>query len=123
MMYFHFLAILWIFVTRANSSPAFVTPVSKLQSSWTFKGYAGTACNAAAPVQAGSTGSSGCSSTGATTVINFTYNGGGQFKLCLWSTADCSGDVVTSVNGGFVTCIGAGADVHGYSVVNRGSDC
>lgn len=100
------------------------TPDSPLlQTLWSFECYsASKACRGTGDTSAGSHSKQGCTSITAAGCTRYTYNGGGEFKLCLFRAANCGGNLLTSVNGGRVTCIDESSP-QSYKIVPYASAC
>ncbi|OBT73204.1 hypothetical protein VF21_08723 [Pseudogymnoascus sp. 05NY08] len=78
-----------------------------LQSSFIYNCYSpGQACSGnTGDTRGGGHGAQSCSPISAVGCSQYSYNGGGQFKLCQYSDADCGTIVESGPNGGAVTCV------------------
>jgi len=73
---------------------------------WTFNCYSSSqACRGMGATSGGSSSTLGCSPIDANGCNQFSFDGGGNFLLCIYDETGCTGEVVTSVNGGKVTCL------------------
>ena len=94
-----------------------------LQSTWHFNCYSpGQACRGTGNTSGGGSGSVGCSPIDSRGCSQYSFDGGGQFKLCLFSDGECTNEF-ESVDGGKVTCIVLGTVPHSWKVVLRGHSC
>lgn len=103
--------------------PELTTNVVDLQSSYTFNCYSpGKACRGSGDTSGGGSSTEGCTPISANGCSQYSFNGGGQFKLCVYDNRGCTGNTVTSVNGGSVTCLGI-QGAGGYKVIRRDTNC
>ncbi|OBT84081.1 hypothetical protein VE02_07012 [Pseudogymnoascus sp. 03VT05] len=74
---------------------------SRTETSVTFIACSGNTGD----TRGGGHGAQSCSPISAVGCSQYPYNGGGQFKLCQYSDADCGTIVESGPNGGAVTCV------------------
>ena len=99
-------------------------PGPNLQSSWKFNCYSnGQACNGdTGNTRGGSSSTVGCSPIDNRGCTQYSFNRGGQFKLCLYSDRNCQAPF-ESVNSGSVSCIVLGTTPRSWKVVLRDHTC
>ena len=84
---------------------------------WSFNGYsAGQACRGLGNTSGGGSSNQGCSPIDSRGVTQYSYNGGGAFKMTGYLNAQCTGEELVSVNGGSVTCLEAPVNWSGYLI-------
>ena len=96
---------------------------SALLAMWKFNCYkAGETCSGMGATSAGGKSKVGCSPISGQGCTRFSYDGGGDWKLCLYAGNDCANDPTHTVNGGKVTCIDVGSP-GSYKVVRADTPC
>ncbi|KAJ5660980.1 uncharacterized protein N7484_000352 [Penicillium longicatenatum] len=109
---------------QSNTTSAnLISDSTLLQTTWSFNCYsASKACRGTGNTSGGSSSKHACASIAAAGCTRYTFNGGGEFKLCLYEETDCGGTLLTSVNGGSVTCLDLDSP-KSFKVVIRDTDC
>jgi hypothetical protein len=109
-------------VAALPSSSDSTTPATPhLMSSWQFDCYApGARCSGNGATHRGGSDTTGCTPVNAAGCNVYSFNGGGQYKLCLYSDDGCR-NMLTSVDGGLVGCVSA--NVARWKTTIRGHSC
>lgn len=99
-------------------------PASELQSSWNYNCYSsGQPCSGnTGNTKGGGSNTVGCSPISGNGCSQYSFNGGGEYKLCMYSDNGCS-DLIESVNGGVVSCIVLGTAPHSWKTIIRDNNC
>ena len=93
------------------------------RANWTFNCYnAGQACRGTGSTSGGGSGTAGCSPISASGCTQYSYDGAGDWLLCVYNEPNCAGEVVASVNGGKVTCLEI-ENASGYLIGNADEGC
>ncbi len=108
-------------VLAAPSDTAGSMPRSKdLQSLWQFICYSPGCSDSTSRGRSSST--TGCNKIDSSSCNQFFFNGGGQYKLCLYVDNDCWLSN-RNIDGGVLGCTGLDPWTHSWKVVIRGHGC
>lgn len=87
------------------------------QSSWTFNCYSpGQPCRGTGNTAGGGRGTTGCNPIDSRGCSQYSFDGGGIFKLCLYTDGACS-QRYECVNGGKVSCIVVNEEIHSWKIL------
>ena len=106
------------FATPVSENPAAVARINlDKRANWSFNCYSpGKACRGMGDTSGGGSQPVGCSPIFSRGCSQFSFNGGGVFKLTGYLNRQCTGEQIISVNGGSVSCIEAPVNWSGYIV-------
>ena len=94
------------------------------RAKWKFECYSeGKACRGTGDTSGGGKATAECSKISDVGCTRYSFDGGGEFKLCVYDEDNCAGEVVQDgPNGGSVTCLDI-ENPSGYLVTNLDEGC
>lgn len=106
------------FAAPISENPAEVARVAlEKRANWSFNCYSpGQACRGMGATTGGGAAGVACSPISAQGCSQFSYNGGGEWRLTGYLNRQCTGERIIDVNGGSVTCLEAPVNWAAYIV-------
>ena len=87
------------------------------RANWSFNCYSpGMACRGMGATSAGGSNTVHCSPISSRGCSQYSFNGGGVFRLTGYLNRQCTGEEIIRVNGGSVTCLQAPVNWSGYLI-------
>jgi hypothetical protein len=106
----------WSEPVSANPADAALSSLEK-RARYTFNCYsAAQACRGAGDTSQGGDSALECSPISGNGCTQYSFNGGGEWRLTAYLNRQCTGQEILRVNGGSVTCLRAPGNWGGYLI-------